>query len=319
MIVIVDQTRDHHAGVVKFHLQKKGVDVFMADPRELGTGAELSFCPRAAERSEWRRRDGTVMRMSEARAIWYRPKHAPVTPAEVDDGNDRRFIAREWRDLLRGMLTSFGVPMINPFYARLQATKPYQLAMARRAGLAVPETLITSSARRARDFAGGPGEVVHKTLTPPDDRRLATKLWDDQDARSLPELEVAPTIFQRRVDGTRELRVTAVGERLFAAEFSTEFADGRLDHAVSHLPHQLPASVSRALLSLLDQLSLPFAAVDMRIDGRGEYQFLEANPDGQFLWIEIRTGMPIAAAVADLLYTASRHPRSVPPPDTRAR
>jgi hypothetical protein len=319
MIVIIDQIRDYHTRVVKFHLEQRGARVFIADPSELGTGAELSFCPQAPERTEWRRRDGAVMRMSEAEAIWFRPKHPPVTPSEVDERSDRQFIAREWGELVRGMFTSCDVPMINPFHAMLNATKPYQLTMACRAGLAVPDTLITSSTRRVLEFVAGPGEVVHKTITGMDERLLATKRWDDGDAQSLHELELAPTIFQRRVDGTRELRITVVGERVFAAEFSTEFADGRLDHAVSHVPHELPLSVVRGLLTLLERLSLPFAAVDMRIDARGEYQFLEANPAGQFLWIEIQTGMPIAAAVADLLYAAAQHPHSVPPPDTRGR
>src|SRR6185503_1800678 len=146
----------------------------------------------------------------------------------------------------------------------------------------------------------------HKTMTGMAARTLATRAWGDLDAERLPELELAPTIFQRRVDGTRELRITVVGERLFAAEFSTGLTDGRLDRAVSHTRHDLPTAVARGLLSLLERLALSFAAVDMRIDARGEYQFLELNPAGVFLWIEVRTGMPISAAVADLLLDVSR-------------
>jgi hypothetical protein len=315
MIVIVDRTRDPHVRAVKAHLEKRGVGVFVADPAELGEGAELSFWPEAPERTEWRRSDRTVLRMSEARAIWYRPKAPPTTPIEVDDREDRRFIEREWHELIRGVFMSSEVPQINPFHAMTTATKPHQLAAAYRVGLAVPDTLITSSARRVLTFVDQAGDVVHKVMTAPDDRLLATKRWEDDDAKSLHALELCPAIFQRRVDGMRELRITAVGERLFAAEFSTTFVDGRLDLAASHVPHELPPSVARALLVLLEHLSLPYAAVDMRIDARGEYHFLEANPAGQFLWIEIRTGMPISAAVADLLYDESRrcHSAASPP------
>ena len=114
------------------------------------------------------------------------------------------------------------------------------------------------------------------------------------------------------MSGTRELRITVAGERVFAAEFRTELVDGRLDRASAYAPHTLPRSVERALLVLLERLSLPFATVDLRIDRDGEYRFLELNPTGQFLWIEIRTGMPISAAVADLLLeTAQRHETDV--------
>lgn len=134
---------------------------------------------------------------------------------------------------------------------------------------------------------------------------MATKLWEERDAEFLTELELAPTIFQRRVSGTRELRITAAGDRVFAAEYSTTFVDGRTDGAASYVPHQLPASVEARLGALLEELALPFATIDMRIDPRGEYQFLEVNTAGQFLWIEIRTQMPISAAIADLLMQAT--------------
>src|SRR6185503_5641548 len=114
--------------VVKCQLEKRGANVFIADVSELGAGAEISFFPEAPERTEWRRRDGTAMRMSEAEAIWFRPGDSAQIPAEVDDREDRRFSAREWRELVHGTFMSCGAPMINPFHATLNATKPYQLA-----------------------------------------------------------------------------------------------------------------------------------------------------------------------------------------------
>lgn len=312
MIVIVDRPNDQHVRVVSNHLEGKGARVFIADVHELGAGAELSFSPESADATEWRRPCGHVLRMSDVGAIWYRPGRSPDVPAALSDADEHRFAVRQWRELITGVLTSFDVPMINSFAAMSKATKPHQLALARRVGLAVPETIITSSAQRVMDFMGGDEDVVHKTIVGMPDRILATKRWDTADARLLHDLELAPTIFQRRVHGTRELRITAVGDRLFAAEFSTTFADGRLDRAVTHVPHELPVSVARGLLSLLEQLSLSIATIDMRIDTRGEYWFLEVNPGGGvFLWIEIRTGMPISEAIADLLLDAAARRRAV--------
>jgi hypothetical protein len=306
MIAIVDHSRDVHVRVVKDHLEKKGARVFVCDPHELGAGADLSFWPQAPERTEWRRRDGTMMRLSDVRAVWFRPKVSPGVPLDVTALADRQFIEGEWSALIRGAFLAFGAPQINPFRAMVEATKPYQMRLARAVGLAVPETLITSSARRAREFVAGPGDVVHKVMAAPDDRLLATKQWEAADADWWHALELCPSIFQRQIAGTRELRITAVGERLFAAEFSPAFVDGRLDAAAPHVAHELPRAVAHGLLTLLERLSLAYAAIDMRIDAHGEYQFLEANPAGQFLWIEIATGMPISAAVADLLYAMAR-------------
>jgi D-alanine-D-alanine ligase-like ATP-grasp enzyme len=46
---------------------------------------------------------------------------------------------------------------------------------------------------------------------------------------------------------------------------------------------------------------LRFAALDFIVTPDGEYVFLEANPNGQWAWIEHETGLPIAAAIADAL------------------
>lgn len=306
MIIIVDQSDDYHARVVSHHLRQRGAPVFIADVRELGVGGELSFWPEAPERTEWRRRDGGSVRLGEAGAIWYRRTYPPETPVEVGDREERRFIATEWSTFIRGVFASLDVPTVNPLEPMLRATKPYQLALARRVGLSVPDTLITSSPRRVLEFVAKGEGTVHKVMTPPRGRFFATKLWTDADTAYLDDLELAPTIFQRKVAGTRELRITVVGERLFAAEYRTEFIDGRTDMAADYVQHALPASVTRGVLALVEGLGLPFATVDMRIDPNGEYHFLEANNAGQFLWIEVRTGMPISAALAELLHTTAQ-------------
>ncbi|MFJ4189110.1 hypothetical protein [Kitasatospora sp. NPDC089509] len=37
----------------------------------------------------------------------------------------------------------------------------------------------------------------------------------------------------------------------------------------------------------------------------GDWRFLEMNPNGQWSWIEHRTGVPISGALADLLEKGS--------------
>jgi D-alanine-D-alanine ligase-like ATP-grasp enzyme len=44
--------------------------------------------------------------------------------------------------------------------------------------------------------------------------------------------------------------------------------------------------------------------VDFRIDHHGRYVFLEVNPQGQFRYVEIQTGMPISRALACFLASA---------------
>jgi hypothetical protein len=48
-------------------------------------------------------------------------------------------------------------------------------------------------------------------------------------------------------------------------------------------------------------LELTFGALDFAVDAAGSWWFYEINPNGQWLWIERQTGLPIAASLAELL------------------
>ena len=184
------------------------------------------------------------------------------------------------------------------------AVKPLQLRLAEQIGLRIPDTLITNDPAAAAAFVDRhERRVVHKTLTPPRHRFLATKEWSESDREVLDNLVLAPTIFQETVTGCRELRITVIGDRVFAAEFrpAAGLIDGRLDLETPYRPHTLPPDVSRRLLALVRQLGLVFSTIDMKLTDDGEYVFLELNPMGQYLYIEILAGLPLTAAMAELL------------------
>jgi len=46
---------------------------------------------------------------------------------------------------------------------------------------------------------------------------------------------------------------------------------------------------------------LRFSAIDLVEATDGDFWFLEANPNGQWAWIEQRTGAPVSAAIATAL------------------
>ena len=64
---------------------------------------------------------------------------------------------------------------------------------------------------------------------------------------------------------------------------------------------ETPVEVAGPVRRLLAALRLRFAAIDFAVDADGRWWFLEVNSNGQWLWIEQATGMPIAAAIAAAL------------------
>jgi len=59
--------------------------------------------------------------------------------------------------------------------------------------------------------------------------------------------------------------------------------------------------VQELCIRLVERLGLCYGAIDMILTPDGRYVFLEINPSGQYAWIEMQTGLPISAAICDLL------------------
>ncbi|HEU4434710.1 MAG TPA: hypothetical protein VFR51_15100 [Pyrinomonadaceae bacterium] len=51
----------------------------------------------------------------------------------------------------------------------------------------------------------------------------------------------------------------------------------------------------------MDYFSLNYGAIDIILTPDGKHVFIELNPCGEFFWLERSPGLPISAAIADLL------------------
>src|SRR4029450_8150883 len=135
-----------------------------------------------------------------------------------------------------------------------------------------------------------------------------TRLLGPGDMAHLDAVRLAPVIFQQFIPAESDLRITAVGGKLFPAAIRS--SDGLVDFRLSVgdaalSAEQLPVSLSEKLLALLKRLGLVYGAIDMRRTPDGEYYFFEVNTAGEFLFVEDRTGQPIARAIADWLAGSS--------------
>ncbi len=115
-------------------------------------------------------------------------------------------------------------------------------------------------------------------------------------------------ILQREISKASDLRVTVVGDDVFAVSIDSQTqtetevdwrkGDGlQLGHAIT----QLPDEIASRCVELVRAMDLRFGAIDLIEDREGRYWFLEINPNGQWAWLETRTGAPIASAIVDEL------------------
>ena len=118
-------------------------------------------------------------------------------------------------------------------------------------------------------------------------------------------MRYAPAIFQEYVKYGKEYRVTVIEGDVFAAEIriSTETAryDWRLDANHEVVQASLPANVEKMLLDLCQRLNLNSGSIDLRETPEGEIYFLEINPSGQFIFLDVFAGMDVGNRFCQML------------------
>ena len=159
----------------------------------------------------------------------------------------------------------------------------------------------------ARGYRG----VVYKAFSAMETEWRETRILRQEELALLDHARDAPVIFQEYIEALYDLRVTIVGEEVFSAAIhsqQTAYAvDFRMDMENAAIEAMLlPAEVEDAIRSLVDRLGLVYGAIDMRRTPDDQYVFLEINPAGQWLFVEQKTGQPIAAALAELLVANDR-------------
>ncbi|WP_445524370.1 ATP-grasp ribosomal peptide maturase [Streptomyces cyslabdanicus] len=307
-VLVVTEPNDVTADMVITHLNRLGVPVARFNPTDVGVAltvsARFGSCP-APVAGQLRTPSRTV-NLEHVRAVYWR---RPVWPAfEHLEDADARFAAAQVRYGLGGSLYAVQncLWVNNPLRNAAADYKPAQLAVAHRLGLTVPPTLVTNDPDEARRFIRAHRRVIHKTLrwTPYERGGVGLTSWAEPvHADELTDtVRVTPHLFQARVDKVADLRVLIVGRQAFAVRIDSGLLDWRKDYSVlKYSVVDLPTGLERTLLAYLDHFGLVTGSFDLAVDRDGEPHWLELNPNGQWGWLEEKTGLKMAAAFADLL------------------
>ncbi|WP_214105593.1 ATP-grasp ribosomal peptide maturase [Acrocarpospora catenulata] len=230
---------------------------------------------------------------------------------------ERAFAYSEARYGFGGVLTALrqsGCLWVNDPLAAMRAEyKPVQLVEAARAGLNIPKTIITSDPQQAHAWAKGlGGPVVYKPvggIWHADEgqvRVVYTTPIKDLDSLLDPALGRTAQMFQEWIDKAFEARAIIVGSQVLAVRIDSGSEQGRIDwrsdyDSLSYERIDLPGEVRDRLVELHDRLGLVFGAVDLICDVTGQWYFLETNQSGEWGWLNLKTGLPVPAAMADIL------------------
>ncbi|MFE9172273.1 ATP-grasp ribosomal peptide maturase [Streptomyces kebangsaanensis] len=306
-VLILTGEEDVTADMVVVHLNASSVPVVRLDPADLTAGAALSGEYVHGSFRGHLSAGGRLVSVSGLRSVWVRRPGVPAARAAQPSA----WLTEEAAQALYGMLRGCAARWMNhPDAAPRARHKPWQLRLAQRSGLPVPATLITTFPQAAREFAERFPDLVVKPVSgahpqePP--RAVPT-------SRVPPEADFGavaygPTLLQRRVAKRADIRLTVVGDTLLAARKATP-ADADPDEVdvrfatsgTPWLPAEVPPRVAAAVRTYLREAELAYGAFDFAEDADGTWWFLECNQSGQFGFIEVETGQPIARTIAEWL------------------
>jgi glutathione synthase/RimK-type ligase-like ATP-grasp enzyme len=305
-VLIVSSLSDPHARAVMAALDDRGTRVELLDLADYPGRLTLTLAFGGGRRRfKLGRPDEGQLDMDAVRAVWWRRPGEFRLPETLRDPAHRRLALSEASTAFHGMFAAMEVLWINPPALDAAAShKPYQLALAQSLGLEVPETMMTSDPEGAREFwRACDGDVVYKQfIALPDAWSETRKLGEAETKADDATIRLAPVIFQRHVAAVADLRVTIIGNEVFAAAVNVRDLaynmDVRMNLDAKHVAHRLPHDVAEKLRALMRRLGLVYGAIDLRLTEDGRYVFLEINPGGQFLYVEDQTRQPITAALA---------------------
>ena len=198
----------------------------------------------------------------------------------------------------------------NPYWASLQADSKWrQSSIAATSGLLTPDTIITTSQQEIEAFYyKHDGRVVLKAVSQP-------LVWEDSGKRGfyyttrvsakllsrLGNNGGIPLHCQQLVERSHELRVTVVGEEIFAARVDTESSDvdwrKELGRSARFSIAVCDDVLADRIRLLMRSLGLVYGAIDFIVDRDGSAYFLEVNPTGAYLWLETELGFPISRCI----------------------
>jgi glutathione synthase/RimK-type ligase-like ATP-grasp enzyme len=253
---------------------------------------------------------GSSFAATDIKAIWARRFALPSSLQELDF-KYRDFAKRELSVVMDAFLEDGAAFQINGYMAdRLAGNRLIQSARAKRIGLNVPDTCVTQDKSEAQNFLRKHSLNVTKAMsfgrltTSESDAEIVAYTSKVTLEHDLSGLQRCPALFQERIQGKYEWRVTTVGEQLFSARVA--LGDDEIDWRLSPKKANfeaasLPKEIERKLARLCTDSQIVYGAHDLIEDRNGDFFFLETNPAGQWGWLELTLGMPIGEAIANEL------------------
>lgn len=185
------------------------------------------------------------------------------------------------------------------------------LINAKTVGLNIPDFIITNEKSKLQDFYSKHNKrIITKTIGDPLSffkvgLHQYTSLVSADDLKE----KFSLGLFQACIDKKFELRIfylnyTSYASAIFSQEndkTSIDLKDYGEDNPNRVVPFELPKDIQTKIQMLMDNLGLLSGSIDMAVNTKNQYVFIEVNPIGQFEQVSVPCNYNLPKFVAEIL------------------
>jgi len=321
MILLITSKEDVTTDLVVDRLNSSGAEYYRFNTEDLGGKTiDISFEPQDKNVFLFDQVKNTSIDLSTIKSVYYRRPKIPRPPSDLVP-SEQQFVINETAGTLEGIYKflddKFWVS--NVFAIRQAENKLYQQLIASSFGLVTPRSIVSNNHEKVVEFLRSHGECILKPIKSgfvSDDinpKVIFTSLITKDDISALERVNECPTYLQEHIVKVADVRVTVVGSSVFSAKiYSQATEDTRIDWRkgeninLKYEAIDLGPALNEACIKLTRHLGLQFGALDFVIDEKGNFIFLEINPNGQWGWIQYRLNYDISGTISKLLISQAQ-------------
>jgi glutathione synthase/RimK-type ligase-like ATP-grasp enzyme len=321
-VLILGSSTDIESDLVGVELFRRGIDYVRLNVEDIPLALGVSYSVGRHSVAQHQIKLGpTIVDLSDISVVWLRNFEFSPTDFFYNSLN-AEFIRQHWNDAIQILHNGLSCEWISsPGSIYRASNRMTQLEFASNIGFNVPATLITNDPDRARSFYYEHGEDVILKPLHHHSIEIQDKLYSiyvhavsNDDLTKFGDLQYAPCIFQEKLSKRSEIRVTVVGEQVFAVQIDSTSDPAAKDDihrarlaSLPKRPIQLTEEDKLKCIKIISCLGLKYGAIDLVVGEDNRMTFLEINPTGDWYYIERQTKIQITKAVVDLIENTIRN------------
>ncbi len=188
-----------------------------------------------------------------------------------------------------------------------------QIQIAKKCGLLVPDTIITSNKVALEGFYKKHGRIITKnfsaSLTLNFDSAIYKSYTSEVDNEFIKSTSpnFFPSLFQEYIKKKFEIRTIYIDGKFYSCALLSnsskelDIRESTNNNSVKMVPYKLPQQIEIKICDFMKSINLQIGSLDILYTKQNEYIFLEVNPSGQFLGYSSNCNYNVEKSIAEYL------------------